>query len=54
MCAQQRGSSSIRERERKREREREREGKNVLVDVAPNTCGCELGIVNRSTKIVSG
>ncbi len=23
---------------------------NVLVDVAPNTCGCELGIMNRSMK----
>lgn len=23
---------------------------SVLVDVAPNTCGCELGIMNRSMK----
>ncbi len=24
----------------------------LLVDVAPNTCGCELGIMNRSMKCV--
>lgn len=27
---------------------------DVLVDVGPDTCGCELGIMNRSMKRVAG
>lgn len=26
----------------------------MLVDVGPDTCGCELGIMNRSMKRVAG